>query len=153
MAAEPSGRVTLISIHPRFAEAIFRGEKGVELRRSAFGDDVCRVIVYVTAPVQRIIGWFEVNGIDRAAPQTLWRRYGDLAGVTYGEFRSYFDGASQGAAIKVGRRVPLRDPVSLTELPRPFGAPQSYCYLDEGSIKYIEARRDQTRQPLVGSSR
>ena len=60
MGAQSPERVALLSIRPEYAEAIFAGRKTVEFRRAPLADDVSVVVVYVTQPVGRVIGWFTV---------------------------------------------------------------------------------------------
>jgi len=129
MAKRDPRRVALLSIRPRFARAILSGEKQVELRRRPFGESVSHVVVYATAPVQKVVGWFEVGSIQHASPRILWQEHGRAASVTREEFRAYYRGARGGAAIKVRSTRSLRQPQSLSMLGarRP---PQSFMYLD-----------------------
>ena len=64
----------LLSIKPEFVEKIFSGEKRFEFRKSAFREDVSRVVVYATSPVCRIVGEFEVEDILQASPRQLWQK-------------------------------------------------------------------------------
>jgi predicted transcriptional regulator len=140
MAGSTPGRVALLSLHPRFAVAILAGEKTVELRRSAFADDVSHVVVYCTAPVQRVLGWFEVAAIDRDHPQALWKRYRGVAGVSASEFRDYFHGSDRGTAIGVGAVSVLNRPAALEE----FGSrtpPQSYRYFEPDHFRKLRRRK------------
>jgi predicted transcriptional regulator len=122
-------RVALLSIHPRHAKAILNGEKTVELRRTRVPDDVSHVVVYATSPMKIVIGWFEVDAVERDLPSRLWKKHGPATGVTATEFRAYFDGADEGTAISVGRVVALRKPVDLSTL-WSSPPPQSFGYLE-----------------------
>lgn len=137
MAQEPNRRVALLSIHPRHANAILDGHKRVELRRVPVADDTTHVIVYATAPTQAIIGWFEVKGIDLAAPTRIWNDHQPWCGVTRREFRDYFAGARRAAAIRVGRSHRLAEPLSLDALPNVKRPPQSFQYLDAKDIGWL----------------
>jgi len=54
----------LLSIKPEFADKIFDGTKKYEFRRRIFKKEgVKKVIVYVTSPVQKIIGEFLIESI------------------------------------------------------------------------------------------
>ncbi len=133
MARPENRRVALLSIHPRFADAILGGDKTVELRRTRLSVDVSHIVVYSTSPVRRVVGWFEVNGFERDRPSRLWRRYGVATCLSRKEFLAYFDGAAEGTAISVGRVVALDEPMELMTLGS-FTAPQSYRYLDESAV-------------------
>lgn len=139
MAQEPNRRVALLSIHPRHANAILDGHKRVELRRVPVADDTTHVIVYATAPTQAIIGWFEVEGIDLAAPTRIWNDHQSWCGVTRREFRDYFAGARQAAAIRVGRSHRLGEPLSLDALPNVKRPPQSFQYLAVSDLELVMA--------------
>ncbi len=140
MVDSTPGRAALLSLHPRFASAILAGEKTVELRRSAFADDVSHMVVYCTAPMQRVVGWFAVEGIDRDRPSMLWRRHRDATGVTAAEFKEYFLGTDTGAAIKVGDVSVLTRPASLDEI-GPMSPPQSYSYMEPGHFHRLRRRK------------
>jgi predicted transcriptional regulator len=93
VARGDSRKVALLSIRPRFARAILSGEKRVELRRRPIGESVSHVVVYATAPVQKVVGWFEVGAIQEGSPHVLWKAHGHAASVTRDEFRAYYRGA------------------------------------------------------------
>ena len=128
MADRAYRRVALLSVHPRFARAILDGSKKVELRRVSFSSDVRFVLIYATSPVQAIVGWFEVSEIVRRKPSTLWRRYRSIAGVSAAEFRKYYEGSEQGAAILVGNVGALSSPARLSAV-RVSRPPQNFCYV------------------------
>lgn len=100
-------------------------------------DDTTHVIVYATAPTQAIIGWFEVDGIDLAAPTQIWNDHRAWCGVTRREFRDYFAGARQAAAIRVGRSHRLGEPLSLDVLPNVKRPPQSFQYVDSSDVGWL----------------
>lgn len=122
----------LLSIKPRFADAIFRGEKTFELRRVRPRVEAgSLVLVYVTTPRCALEGAFEVKAVLEDSPQRLWGRIGAKCGVTKSEFTAYFSGADLGYAIEIARSWTLDDQISLNAMRdcsiRP---PQSYQYLD-----------------------
>lgn len=92
----------LLSIKPEFAEKIFSGEKKFEFRRSIFKDkSIKTVLVYASAPVQKVIGQFEIEQIVCQDLETLWTTTRDAAGITYEYFASYFQGKHKGFAIQI----------------------------------------------------
>lgn len=114
----------LMSIRPPYAEAILSGEKTVELRRRrpSFAAGTT-VLIYSSAPQQRVQGMFEAGGVISADPGALWRLVGDRAGVSREVFDAYFAGCALAHAIEVLN--PRRLPPSRLRL-RP---PQSYLFL------------------------
>jgi len=127
----------LISIRPDLAEAILAGSKTVELRRSAISDEATLFVVYATAPVSAIVGWFESAKIQIDAPNGLWDRYGSLTGIIRSEFDGYFAGAQTGFAIEVKSTTRVEPPVPLADVPAVKRAPQSFQYLDSAAFTQI----------------
>jgi predicted transcriptional regulator len=114
----------LMSIQPRYAEAIFNGIKTVELRRRrpSFSRGA-RVLVYSSSPHQRVQGTFDVGGVVTAAPDSLWRRVGSRAGIDRATFDAYFDGCATGYAIEI------ENPRRITPAELGIRPPQSYLFL------------------------
>jgi predicted transcriptional regulator len=94
--------------------------------------------------MKTIIGWFEVDAIERDRPSRLWKKHGSATGVSASEFRTYFDGADEGTAISVRRVVALKKPVALSAL-WSSPPPQSFGYLDSALATRL---RKLTRQEL-----
>lgn len=136
--AEPAfGRVALFSIHPRHAEAILEGRKRVELRRVAISADTTHAVIYATAPVRAVVGWFEVEGIDESSQTDIWSRHGGVSGITRREHRDYYAGASRAIAIKIAKAHRLSESLDLAVLPGVKRPPQSFQYLDPSRIGWI----------------
>jgi len=127
----------LMSLHPRFAERILRGEKRVEFRKARLPSTVSTVIIYATRPVGRIIGAFSVAGIDEGHPEELWERHKAYAGVGEAFFRKYFEGRNRGFAIRVGETLQLNEPRSISAVRA--DPPQSFCYLRERDVRRLLA--------------
>ena len=120
----------ILSVKPRFAEAIIEGKKRYEFRKSMFErENVGQVYIYSTSPVSKIVGSFEVEDIIEDSPEGIWETCHRHAAISEDEFFRYFNGAATAFAIKIahmqGFAIPL-DPCSLFEDFRP---PQSFCYL------------------------
>ncbi len=131
----------LLSIHPRFADAIFAGTKKVELRRRApriaKGDEV---LVYSTIPTAAVIGTFTVENVTETRLEPLWRRTRATAAVTREQFNSYFDGLETGIGIWVGQVRPFQSPISLWSLRNlwpGFHPPQGFRYLTPQEIELL----------------
>jgi len=129
-----NGNALLLSLRPRFADAIFDGTKTVELRRVRprvkAGD---LVVVYVTSPRCQIEGAFRVERVLEAAPTSLWRAVTGRCGVTSDEFLDYFDGKARGFGIVVRERWKLAAPIKLGRMrTKKLRPPQGYQYLTHG---------------------
>ena len=119
----------LLSIKPRFAEAIFCGDKRFEFRRIVFTQNVGVVVVYVTSPVCRVWGEFDVRAVINDEVKRLWGRTHTAAGIERDLFFAYFAGRTRGYAIEIGQTRRYSRPLNLGAH---FGvrAPQSFLYLD-----------------------
>ena len=130
-----SKRFALMSIHPKYANAILDGSKRVEFRKRRLADDVNRVVIYATSPVKAVLGEFMVARQVTATPPTLWRLFGgDGAGVTRDELMAYYlaepsSEMPRGTAIVIASAA-YSAPRRLTDygISRP---PQSWRYLTE----------------------
>lgn len=124
----------LISLEERFAEGILNGVKHVELRRRPMRLSVGTTIwMYVKVPVGKVIGSAEVRSMHSLAPETLWRRYGDVSGLSRAEFFEYFAGVKLGFVLVLDKPKRLPSPVSLERLRFLNGAfqpPQFFQHLD-----------------------
>lgn len=118
----------MLSIKPRFADAILRGEKKFEFRKVIFSRPVDVVVVYVTVPTKRVVAEFDVQSIVRMSVSKLWHHTRDHAGIDEAYFREYFRGRRYGYAIEVGELRIYDDPVCPI---KEFGIhpPQSFAYL------------------------
>lgn len=120
----------LLSVKPRFAEAILAGTKKFEFRRALFrSPDVETVVLYASSPVQRVIGEFRIADILSLAPSELWARTHRWSGIDRSYFDEYFREREVGFALKVENPRAYRRPLSLKHH---FGItypPQSFCYL------------------------
>lgn len=137
-----TAKALLLSLKPRYADAILSGTKRYELRRvrpRLDPDDL--VLLYVTSPRSRIEGVFEVAGVLAAPPPTLWGMVADGAGIERRTFDSYFEGRNMAYAIEVKRVWSLLKPVPLTDLrSEAIAPPQGYHYLSpEQALAIIEA--------------
>jgi predicted transcriptional regulator len=138
MARRAAGKVALLSIHPQYAELIMDGKKRVEFRKVRFAKDVSHVVMYATSPVKKVVGIFEVAGIEVDSIDGLWRRFGDIGGIDENGFREYFRNRNQGIAIEVGPVRRLSKPVPLGRFGEELKAPHSFRYLARTSLRDLE---------------
>ena len=127
------GVVVLLPVKPRYADSLMRGTKRVEFRRRPFGRTPEWVVVYSSAPVQRVVGFFSVRAVEEDAPEALWRHHGPAGCITRDDFAAYFRDCERGVAIHVDDVTALDVPLRLADLGEQAQPPQSYKYLD-GSV-------------------
>ena len=137
----------LISLEDRFAEGILNGTKLVELRRRPMRlEPGTTVWIYVKVPVGQVIGSAQVHSMHSLAPSTIWRRYGDVSGLSKAEFFGYFAGVRRAFALVLNEPKRLETGVSLQvlrKLQRSFQPPQFFQHLaEEGPL--VSAFLDET---------
>jgi len=124
----------VLSLKPRFADAILAGSKTVELRRLEPKIVVpTRALVYSTSPVRALVGTCIVTSVVSERLATLWREYGPSTGVNHREFLDYFEGVEKGTALTLADPTSLPQPIPLTRLRETspgFRPPQSFAYVD-----------------------
>jgi predicted transcriptional regulator len=129
----------LISLEERFAEGILNGEKLVELRRRPMRLNVGTTVwMYVKVPVGEVIGSAQVRSLHTLAPQTLWRKYGGVSGLSRAEFFDYFSGVERGFVLALANPVRLSNSVPLERLRtlnKGFHPPQFFQHLaNDGAL-------------------
>ena len=147
MAGVQNRSVALLSIRPEYAELIEAGTKRVEFRRSKFSRPLTHVIVYATSPEKRVIGYFEVLGVDEGSPTSLWREHKEYGGISRRKLFKYLRGARQAIAIRIGTFHPARTHVRLEDVGA-AAPPQSFRYIDHISLACLEGQvREVVPQP------
>lgn len=129
-----TNRVLLLSLRPRFADAILDGTKTVELRRRPVNAAPgTRVILYSTAPMMAIVGTAHLRKVDIRDPDSAWLRHRRSLGLTRDEFDAYLEGSERAYLLHLARVCELDQPLHLHELRRSggFRPPQSFRYVAE----------------------
>lgn len=133
----------LLSIKPEYAEKIFNGEKRFEFRKSLFGNvGVTAVVIYVTKPVGKVVGEFEITEVLRDKPSKVWALTKRFAGIDKVFFDSYFEGRDVAVAIGVGAVRKYKKPLELTHFGDSVTAPQSFRYLDVSNTSRLQGELD-----------
>jgi predicted transcriptional regulator len=132
----------MLSIRPRFAEAILRGDKTVELRRTRIHAHAgTLVVLYSSSPTRSVLGTAVLDEIIEAQPTELWPRVKDDAGVTQIEFDQYYENAARGYGLRLRDAVPLATPTSLHSIRANAGLepPQSFRYVNRFQVEQLTA--------------
>ena len=127
-------RMVVLSLKPRFAEAILEGAKTVELRRTEPKIVVpTRALLYAASPVRALVGTCIIISVQPLDLVALWQEHGAGSGLLEREFQEYFEGVDMGTALTLvqpsafHRQIPLQD---LRARPKGFRPPQSFAYVD-----------------------
>ena len=114
----------LLTLRPRWAEAILRQSKTVEIRRRPMRlDRGTLAIIYAGAPVQRVVGQCRIDSVHRGRGADIWARFGDRTALTRSEFRAYVSG-SEVTCLELKEPSP-----AVGEIPLRFRPPQSWMRL------------------------
>ena len=138
MDTKQNRTVALLSIHPVYVKRLLEGSKGVELRKTKFSKDIDYAIIYSTAPVQKIVGYFSVAKITVDLPNSIWSEYKEIAGIESSKFLQYYKGSKHAVAIEVGQMHQLKYPAPLSILGEGLKPPQSFQYFDVSSIERLD---------------
>lgn len=120
----------LLSIRPLYAQQILDGSKKYEYRRICPKQTITNVVLYVTAPVCRIVAEVEVINCLIGTPEELWFATMDGSDLCKDDLMNYYAGCKMGCALELGTVQPFEPLRSLQD----YGlakAPRSFVYLSE----------------------
>ena len=129
MDISTTGRQVVMSVPPSLRRSDHGRPQKVEFRKRPLAGDVTVVWVYATAPVQRVVGYFEVGATFIATPTDLWREFADVGCIDRGDFDRYYAGSSIGAGIRIRNVIRLDVPAPISELLPSGVPPQSFTYV------------------------
>ncbi|MCW1341479.1 ASCH domain-containing protein [Campylobacter jejuni] len=121
----------LLSIKPEFAKAIFDGKKRFEYRKTIFKKDIKYIQVYVTMPIGKIVGEFEIETILKGNPLKIWKKTQEHSGVKKKFYMQYFQNKETAYAIKIKNILKYDNPICPYSEYHNFVAPQSFKYIQE----------------------
>jgi len=125
----------LLSIKPPHVEAIVKGDKRYEFRKSIFRKKKLETVyIYSTTPVKKIVGSFRIGRIIEDYPERLWNQLNRFSGLSYLEFFHYFEGKEKGFAIEIESVVEFKNPIDPKDFIPNFLPPQSFYYLDSSIL-------------------
>jgi len=127
----------ILSIKPKYVNAILEGDKRYEFRKTSFRREVKEVFVYATKPIGKIVCKFYVGEIIEDKPEKLWENYRNLSGLTEEEFFTYFSGMRKGVAIEIEDVEKFIEPIDPKMIYPKFTPPQSWIYLSSFQRQFI----------------
>ena len=106
----------LMSIHPKYADEILSGAKLVEIRRK-FSEKLLgmRVSLYATKPVASLVGEATITNIITGSPEEIWCQFGNMIGVSKGEFDRYVSDCTKAVAITLDEVNSFETSISLLQ--------------------------------------
>ena len=135
----------ILSLKPHYAELIFKGKKKVELRRRIASQISGRdVIIYVSSPVSKLRGGFQIGQVWKDSPDEVWNSTARLAAIARQEFDAYFHGQTIAYALEVTNLWEYQSPIGINWLREQLGnfvVPQSWRYAkseESEALSYCE---------------
>ena len=125
----------LLSIKPNWADLILEGKKTVELRKQwTKANDVERIYLYASAPLQMIVGWIELQQAVCEDVADLKRDSEEGCCVSSEDFDEYFKDKEKGWGLFISRAqktspIPLK---AIDERP-----PQNWANLDASQSEIL----------------
>lgn len=127
---QPSGRAVLLSIRPKYVDLILAGSKRVELRRSWPSNDIGVMVLYSSAPIQKLVGIAFVDRIEECDFEALWKLAdANGGGVTRDELEEYVKGKKTAFGVMIERVRIAEVQVDPKNFFSDFTPPQSFLYL------------------------
>jgi type I restriction enzyme S subunit len=121
----------LLSIKPRYADLIKSGLKKYEFRRKfSKKNGGCKIFIYSTSPIKKIIGAFDASTIYEDLPLKIWNLFGEHSGLSEAEFFQYFKNCRTAFAIEIRNLVIFEEPWDPSDYFLEFNPPQSYRYFN-----------------------
>ena len=119
----------IISIKPKYALAIIKGEKRIEFRKRKPNIKAgTRCYIYATAPYKMIIGYLIYWGCIIRRKDQLWKEVQSIAGITKEEFDAYYKNKELAYGwIFSAYKAKEPFPIEVFDLKRP---PQSYQFIN-----------------------
>lgn len=122
----------LLSIKPRYVKSIIAGEKQFEFRKSIFrSSEIEKVYIYASAPIKKIVGYFNLGDIIQGEPLEIWERCSDLGGISEEEFFRYYEGKTKAFSLCIDKLNIFDNAICPYSTFENFTPPQSFMYFDK----------------------
>ena len=120
----------LMSIKPAYVERIFSGEKKYEYRKRKCAKSIDRIIVYSSAPVQKVVGELTIKQVLYDKKSIIWNKTKDYGGITKNKYDEYYKNCDKAVAFEIEKAILYDNQKSLSDYDIRI-APQSYVYISE----------------------
>lgn len=120
----------ILSILPLYAEAIIKGTKTIEFRRTIFQKEIEKIYIYSSAPTKMILGYFTIQKVIQETPKNLWQQYHAVGGINEEAFFEYFKETEKGFGIIIKQVVAFEEAVDPIDFIKDFHGRGTYIYLE-----------------------
>lgn len=125
----------LISIHPEYVNLIFSDKKKIEFRKTSICRNTNKFLVYSTAPVSKIVGYFVSDFIEKSTPLDLWNNYSRVGGINEEDYFKYYENKKDAIGIHINKLYRFKNEIPLAEFN--LTPPQSYRYINQDLFEDI----------------
>jgi len=134
----------LLSVRPRYANALLAGTKTAEVRRR-FPHQPRGTIFYLysSTPDRAILGTVQLDGIDRPTADRVWPQYADQIEIEEAALGDYLAASASAAILRVSKpaRWQHKVPLELLRSCLQLEPPQSFRYLTNEHVTTLESLR------------
>lgn len=131
----------IMSIRPKYTQAIIDGDKLYEYRKSVpKKHDVKKVYVYASKPIKGIVARFIIKRVICDTPQKVWELTHEHGGISEEEFFAYFRGKDEAYALQIEDVLKFDVPIAPKTIFNGFTAPQNYVYIEDNKELKREER-------------
>ena len=130
-------KIALISIKPKFANQILFGVKRFEYRKRTLSPETTHIILYMTAPVKKIVGIATIHRIHSGTPANIWEQTKHASGLVKDFYNSYFKDSKTAYAIELETVMPFNTWIDPKMVEPNFKAPQSFKYVSQHFLNKI----------------
>ena len=123
----------LMSIKPEYVNKIFSGEKKYEYRKRICKNNIEKIIVYSSYPVQKIIGELIIKNVLFDKKDIIWNKTKEYGGIDKDKYDKYYVNCEYAVAYEIEKAIPYDNQKELKD----YGikaAPQSYVYIKKELI-------------------
>jgi predicted transcriptional regulator len=139
---DPDRRI-LLSLKPRYADAILDGSKTIELRRTRPRIEIpTDALIYASSPRCAVVGTCRIVEVVEFTPLGMWRLHGRESAIDYAAYKAYFTECATAYGLVVSSPGRLENEIGLSairEIWRGFQPPQSFRYLSTEISKQVLA--------------
>ena len=118
----------LMSIKPEYVSKIFSGKKKFEYRKRTCKNNIEKVIVYSSSPVQKVVGELMIKNVLCDKKNIIWNKTKVYGGIDKDKYDKYYENCEYAVAYEIEKIFLYNNPKELKD----YGiktAPQSYVYI------------------------
>ena len=123
-------RKLLLSIQPKYVDAIIAGTKRVEYRTRIRKDsEVITALIYRCDDLKKIVAEFTIGGIIKGTPEQVWEQTKEFGGIEKQDYFRYFANRNKAYAYQICNIVIYQEAIPLSSIGIEK-APRSLRYIE-----------------------